>query len=170
MLRQVLRSFFTSQARIGPTAPAGSPVRAAGQSQALVQSVYARTMAARSTVCSKASGRIAPRSEIWGQTLWFEQCYQTLSRKEIDNAQLPLARESVTTTITTEIIYDRGTPVRVNGVCVGSKRLVVLGRFLKIARLQDEWYRDVGDPETIIAALRKCDPRRRHLYFLAKAA
>lgn len=59
---------------------------------------------------------------------------------------------------TKEIIYDRGRPVNVAGLQIGDTRLVVQGRFLTAARLKDEWYDELGDPEPIIAALRKYRP------------
>jgi hypothetical protein len=61
--------------------------------------------------------------------------------------------------ITKEFIYDRGRPVPVTGVHIGGKCLVVQGRFVTVARLKDEWYEDVGDPEVIIDALKACSPR-----------
>ena len=70
------------------------------------------------------------------------------------------SRAAVTPAIPkTEIIYHRGRTVQVNGIRVGEKRLVVLGKLLTIARLQDEWYGEIGNPETIIAALKACEPR-----------
>jgi hypothetical protein len=56
---------------------------------------------------------------------------------------------------TKEIIYDRGRPVKVAGLQIDDKRLIVQGRFLTVARLKDEWYDELGDPESIIAALKK---------------
>jgi hypothetical protein len=56
-------------------------------------------------------------------------------------------------TKTGDISYRRGAPVRVNRVNVNDKRLIFTGRFLTIARLQDEWYDDVGNPESIVKAL-----------------
>jgi len=56
---------------------------------------------------------------------------------------------------TKEIIYDRGRPVNVAGIQIDDKRLIVQGHFLTVARLRDEWYDELGDPEPIIAALKK---------------
>jgi hypothetical protein len=64
---------------------------------------------------------------------------------------------------TKEVIYDRGQPVPVPGLQVGDKRLVLQGRFLKVARLRDEWYDDVGEPDTVIDALRS-SPGRPDLF------
>jgi hypothetical protein len=56
---------------------------------------------------------------------------------------------------TEEIIYDRGRPVNVAGIQIDDKRLIVQGRFLTVARLKDEWYDELGNPESVIAALKK---------------
>lgn len=60
--------------------------------------------------------------------------------------------------ITKDISYPRGKPVNVTGIQIDQKRLIVQGRFLSVARLQDEWNDDVGDPELIINALKRCTP------------
>ena len=60
--------------------------------------------------------------------------------------------------ITKDTIYDKGKPVSVDGIRIDNKRLIVQGRFLTVARLRDEWYDDVGDPEAIIRALKGCPP------------
>jgi hypothetical protein len=44
----------------------------------------------------------------------------------------------------------------VPAVQVGDKRLIVEGRLLTVARLQDEWYDDLGDPELVISSLKQC--------------
>jgi hypothetical protein len=59
---------------------------------------------------------------------------------------------------TDEIIYDRGRPVNVAGLQIDDTRLIVQGRFLTVARLRDEWYDELGDPEPIIAALKRYRP------------
>ena len=63
------------------------------------------------------------------------------------------------TKLTQEFIYTRGRPVPVAGVHVGNKCVVVEGQFVTVARLKDEWYDDVGDPEIIINGLKTCSPR-----------
>lgn len=68
------------------------------------------------------------------------------------------------TTIVKETFSPKGAPVTgdavpVTGIQVGSKRLIVEGRLIKVARLKDEWYNDIGDPEIIIAALKRWEPR-----------
>lgn len=60
--------------------------------------------------------------------------------------------------ITKDIVYYRGRPVTVTGIQIDKKRLIVQGRFLTVARLKDEWYEDIGDPELIISALKRCTP------------
>ena len=61
--------------------------------------------------------------------------------------------------VTQELIYTRGRPVPVDGVHIGRKCLIVEGQFVTVARLKDEWYDDVGDPEIIINGLKTCSPR-----------
>lgn len=62
-------------------------------------------------------------------------------------------------TKTTETLYRRGAPVRVSGVLADGKRLIFTGKFLTISRLQDEWYDDVGNPESIIEALERYEEK-----------
>lgn len=59
-------------------------------------------------------------------------------------------------TRTKDVIYHRGRPVNVTGIQIEDKRLVVQGRFLTVARLNDEWFEDIGDPELIINGLKTC--------------
>lgn len=59
-----------------------------------------------------------------------------------------------TVTMTKDIVIDRGRGIAVPGIQIGDKRLIMHGRMLTIARLKDEWYDDIGDPETIIRALK----------------
>ncbi len=54
------------------------------------------------------------------------------------------------TTLTNDVVYDRGKAVAVPGVQIEDKRLVVEGRFLTVARLRDEWYDELGDPEVML--------------------
>jgi hypothetical protein len=56
------------------------------------------------------------------------------------------------------ITYHRGRPIVVPGVQIEDKRLIIQGRFLKVARLGDEWYDELDDPEKIISSLKKCAP------------
>src|SRR5690242_10042625 len=53
-----------------------------------------------------------------------------------------------------DVIYDRGRPVSVRGVQIHDRRLIVQGKLLRIARLRDEWYDDIGDPALVVNALR----------------
>src|SRR5215471_4439508 len=66
-----------------------------------------------------------------------------------DDSMIPLTKDTT---------YHNGKPVTVDGIRIDNKRLIVKGRFLTVARLWDEWYEDVGDPEVIIRALRRCTP------------
>lgn len=75
----------------------------------------------------------------------------------------PASPSPVIATKTDEIIYNRGRPVRLDAIGIQDKRLVVTGRLLTTARLKDEWYDDVGDPETIIVAL-KSQQRRPDIF------
>ena len=59
-------------------------------------------------------------------------------------------------TLTRDFVYYRGRPVPVPAVQVGDKRLIVQGRLPTVARLKDEWYDDLGDPELIISSLKQC--------------
>jgi hypothetical protein len=59
-------------------------------------------------------------------------------------------------TLTRDFVYDRGRPRSVPAVQVGDKRLIVQGRVLTVARLKDEWYDDLGDPELVISSLKQC--------------
>jgi len=59
-------------------------------------------------------------------------------------------------TLTKDVVYDRGRAVVVPGVQIEDKRLVVEGRFLTVARLRDEWYDELGDPEVVISCLKRC--------------
>jgi hypothetical protein len=59
-------------------------------------------------------------------------------------------------TLTRDFVYDRGRPRSVPAVQVGDKRLIVQGRVLTVARLKEEWYDDLGDPELVISSLKQC--------------
>ena len=43
-------------------------------------------------------------------------------------------------------------------VQVNDKRFLIQGRFVRIARLEHEWYEDLEDPEAVIASLRRLAP------------
>jgi hypothetical protein len=53
----------------------------------------------------------------------------------------------------------------VRAVRMDEKRLVIQGKFLTVARLKDEWYEDIGDPEVIVNGLKKCALRPDLLTF-----
>src|SRR6266550_5745651 len=59
-------------------------------------------------------------------------------------------------TLTKDVVYDRGKAVAVPGVQIDDTRLVVEGRFLSVARLRDEWYDEVADPDSVISSLKRC--------------
>jgi hypothetical protein len=60
------------------------------------------------------------------------------------------------TTLTKDVIYNKGRAVAVRALQIDNKRLVIQGRWLTVAHLKNEWYEDIGDPEMIIRSLRKC--------------
>lgn len=49
--------------------------------------------------------------------------------------------------------------MRVEGIRVSDKRLVVTGKLFTTARLRDEWYDDLGDPKPMLAALKDSSSR-----------
>jgi hypothetical protein len=59
-------------------------------------------------------------------------------------------------TLTKDVVYDRGRAVAVPGVQVDDTRLVVEGRFLSVARLRDEWYDELAEPDSVISSLKRC--------------
>jgi hypothetical protein len=60
--------------------------------------------------------------------------------------------------ITEDVIDERGRWLTVKGTQIDDKRLVIRGRLLMVARIKDEWWQDVGDPERILEGLRRCKP------------
>ena len=60
------------------------------------------------------------------------------------------------TKLTRDVIYNKGRAVTVRALQIDNKRLVIQGRWLTVARLKDEWYEDIGDPEMIVRGLRNC--------------
>jgi hypothetical protein len=69
-----------------------------------------------------------------------------------------IVKEDSVMMIAKDVIYDRGRPVAVPGVQVEDQRLIVQGRSLTVARLRDEWYDELGNPELVICSLKKCAP------------
>jgi hypothetical protein len=59
-------------------------------------------------------------------------------------------------TLTTDLVYNRGRAIRVPAVEVQNKRVIIDGKFLSVARLRDEWYDELGDPEPVISFLKRC--------------
>jgi hypothetical protein len=49
----------------------------------------------------------------------------------------------------------RGKSVTVDSFRIDNKKIVCFGKFFKMARMEEEWYEDVEDPESIIDALKK---------------
>jgi hypothetical protein len=58
-------------------------------------------------------------------------------------------------TLTRDVVYDRGRTIPAPGIQIEDKRLIIQGRFLTVARLRDEWYDELGDPQLMIAALKR---------------
>lgn len=48
----------------------------------------------------------------------------------------------------------RGMGVDVDSLTVENKAVLLSGRFLKIAALEEEWYKDVEDPASFVKALK----------------
>jgi hypothetical protein len=74
--------------------------------------------------------------------------------------QLNLTRKTKTihvSTLTEDVVYDRGRAIALPAVQIENKRLIIDGRFLTVARLKDEWYDELGDPELVISSLKRCD-------------
>jgi hypothetical protein len=59
----------------------------------------------------------------------------------------------------------KGKATMVDAVRINNKLLIVLGRLLKIARLRNEWYEDIEEPETIIQSLKSAKPKADILTF-----
>lgn len=55
--------------------------------------------------------------------------------------------------VTKEIVAKKGEEKEVDGIRIGNRTLIIRGRFLKTARLKDEWYQEIGDPGEIVDAL-----------------
>jgi hypothetical protein len=62
------------------------------------------------------------------------------------------------TTLTRDVVYYRGRSTLVPAVQIEDKRLIIEGRFVTVARLRDEWYDEIRDPELFISCLKKCAP------------
>jgi hypothetical protein len=61
-------------------------------------------------------------------------------------------------TLTRDVVYYRGRSIPAPAVQIEAKRLIIEGRFLTVARLRDEWYDELGDPEPVISYLKTCAP------------
>ena len=57
-----------------------------------------------------------------------------------------------------ELMID-GRAIKVNLWSVGKTRIVILDGLIRTARIEEEEYEDVEDPESIIKALRKANPK-----------
>jgi len=82
----------------------------------------------------------------------FEQFLLTCSK------DLRQKEEGQVVATTKDTIYHRGRSVKVTGIEIDNKSLIVQGRYLTVARLKNEWYDDIEDPELIINALKSCTP------------
>jgi hypothetical protein len=58
-------------------------------------------------------------------------------------------------TLTKDVVYDQGRAIPVPAMQIENKRLIIDGRFLTVARLKDEWYDELEDPERVISSLKK---------------
>ena len=64
-------------------------------------------------------------------------------------------RQPQMSTLTKDVVYDRGRAIPVPAMQIENKRLIIDGRFLTVARLKDEWYDELEDPERVISSLKK---------------
>lgn len=53
----------------------------------------------------------------------------------------------------------KGHSVRVDSLQVDRHNLIITGKFIRTARMDQEWYEDVEDPESIIRALKDVNPK-----------
>jgi hypothetical protein len=61
--------------------------------------------------------------------------------------------------VTKEMIYESGKSISVPGIQIDDKRIVVLRRsMISIARVRDEWFDDIGNPDLIVNGLQRCNP------------
>jgi hypothetical protein len=60
--------------------------------------------------------------------------------------------------LTRDVVCYRGRPVPIPTVQIEAQRLIIEGRFLTVARLRDEWYDELGDPEPVMSYLKRCAP------------
>ena len=68
-------------------------------------------------------------------------------------------------TLTLAGSYQRPTRNRITTMEVDGKRILVQGKIPRIASLEQEWYEDVEDPQTLINELRKTEPAADILTF-----
>jgi len=60
---------------------------------------------------------------------------------------------------TKEEILHEGNPILVNTLRINDQAVVAYGKYLNIARIKDEWFENVDDPETIIRTLKSVRPK-----------
>jgi hypothetical protein len=75
-----------------------------------------------------------------------------------DQATTPKITTIQVPTLTKDVVYDQGRAIPVPAVQIDNKRLVIEGKFLTVARLRDEWYDELGDPELVIRSLKRFQP------------
>jgi hypothetical protein len=68
----------------------------------------------------------------------------------------PAGGGAVATTLDTLV---KGKPTRLQSIGVGGKQVVITGRLFSTAKLADEWYEDVDDPEAIVERLKQSKAR-----------
>jgi hypothetical protein len=77
---------------------------------------------------------------------------------QVQSAALPVVRQFNQETLI------KGQPTQVPYLQVADRMLEIEGKGLTIARLENEWYEDLDDPQTIIEALRSVDSGRPDLF------
>ncbi|MFX0136123.1 MAG: hypothetical protein ACFFDN_20960 [Candidatus Hodarchaeota archaeon] len=58
-----------------------------------------------------------------------------------------------------EEISVKDKPLRVNSIRIDNKVLTKIGRLIKTARIEEEWYEDVEDPESLIQVLKDANAK-----------
>jgi len=58
-----------------------------------------------------------------------------------------------------EEIRVKGKPVMVDAITVSNQVVIITGKFIKTARIKDEWYENVEEPESIIRTLENIDSK-----------
>ncbi|MGB7220859.1 MAG: hypothetical protein WBD07_18810 [Vicinamibacterales bacterium] len=85
-----------------------------------------------------------------------------MDRNETAQLTNPVAAEPATTA---KEILVKGKPISVDTIVVDGKTIVVTGKFMRTARLENEWYEDADAPRSLIDGIRKSRIRADILTF-----